>query len=70
LSSHAPCVVALGSHDVPSVAGHPARDDMSGVAGVCTMRDSAGTIFALACRRSMERNAVWWLAVGTDGLAH
>jgi hypothetical protein len=52
-----------------SVAGHPTGDDMSGVVGVCTMRDSAGTIFALACRRSLERNAVWWLAVGTDGLA-
>src|SRR5215831_19748620 len=30
-----------------SVVGHPTGDDMSGVVGVCTMRDSAGTILRL-----------------------
>jgi hypothetical protein len=40
------------------------------VVGVCPMRDLAGTIFLrLHARRSMERNALRWFAVGTDGLA-
>jgi len=61
LSSHAPCVVALGSHDLP-FRRWPPQPVM-----ICLVLSAS--IFVLAYRRSLERNAMWWLAVGTDGLA-
>jgi hypothetical protein len=37
-------------------------DNMPVVRGVCSISDSSGTIFVLACERFVERNAVFPLA--------